>query len=92
MRSSFLQKQALTKSLQNNCSKQQQTLPGKLVSAFEKDFTIDVLLLKKLREAKIKASKGKKNYNVDADADVNADADVEIPMLRFPNGRFKLMF
>ena len=74
----------LTTSLQNNCSKQQQTLPGKLAIVFEKDFTIDVLLYKKLRKAKIKASKGKKSYN--ADADVNADAGAEIPMSRFPNG------
>ena len=51
-RSSFLQKQALTTSLQNKCSKLQQTLPGKLASVFEKDFTIDVLLHKKLRKAK----------------------------------------
>ena len=29
---------------------------GKLASACEKDFTIDVLLLKKLQEAKLKAS------------------------------------
>ena len=62
----------LTTSLQNNCSKQQQTLPGKLGSVFEKDFTIDVLLYKKLRKAKIKASKGKKKiYNVDADAEIS---------------------
>ena len=59
-RSSFLQKQALTTSLQNNCSKQQQTLSGKLASLFEKDFTIDVLLHKKLQKAKIKAWKSKK--------------------------------
>ena len=75
----------LTTSLQNNCSKQQQTLPGKLASVFEKDFTIDVLLHKKLREAKINASKGKKNYNVHADAEVSADADAEMLMPRFPN-------
>ena len=30
------------------------------VSVFEKDFTIDVLLQKKLRKAKIMASKGQK--------------------------------
>ena len=70
----------LKTSLQNNCSKQQRTLPGKLPSVFEKDFTIDVLLLKKLRKAK-------KNYNADANADFNADADAEMPMPRFPNGR-----
>ena len=58
-------------SLQNNCSKQQQTLLGKLASVFEKDFTIGVLLHKKLLKAKIKASKSKKNYNA------------EIPMPRF---------
>ena len=69
-------------SLQNNCSKQQQTLSGKLASVFEKDFTIDVLLNKKLQKAKIKASKGKKTSNADA------DADAEMPMLRFPNGLF----
>ena len=57
--------------------------PRKLASVFEKDFTIDVLLHKKLRKAKIKASKGKKICN--------ADADAEIPMLRFPNGRNKLL-
>ena len=74
-------------SLQNNCSKQQQTLSGKLASVFEKYFTIDVLLNKKLRKAQIKASKGKKNCNADADAD--ADADAEMPMPRFPNGRDK---
>ena len=44
---------------------------AKDVSVFEKDFTIDVLLHKKLRKAK-------KNYN--------ADAAVEMPMPRFPNG------
>ena len=47
-------------SLQNNCSKQQQTLPGNLASIFEKDFIIDVLLHKKLRKAK-------KFYNADAE-------------------------
>ena len=74
------------KSLQNNRSKQKQTLSGKLASVFEKDFIIDVLVNKKLRKAKIKAWKGKKNYNADANADVNADADGEMPMPRFPNG------
>ena len=54
--------------LQNNCSYQQQTLPGKFTSVFEKNFTIDVLLRKKLQKAK-------KIYNADADANVNADAD-----------------
>ena len=82
-RSSFLQKQALTTSLQNNCSKEQQTRSGKLASVFEKDFTIDVLLHKKLQKAKLKASKGKKKSN--ADADVNADTDIGKPMPRFPN-------
>ena len=76
----------LATSLQNNCSKQQHTLSGKLASVFEKDIIIDVLLNKKLRKAKIKVSKGKKNCNADADADVNADADAEMPMPRFPNG------
>ena len=70
----------------NDISKQQQTLPGKLASVFEKDFTIDVLLHKKLRKTKIKTSKSKKIYNADAGADVNADADAEMPMPRFPNG------
>ena len=60
----FLQKQALTTSLQNICSKQQQTLSGKLARVFEKDFTIDVLLNKKLWKAKIKASKGKKDFTM----------------------------
>ena len=49
-------------SIQNNCSKQQQTLSEKLAVVFEKDFTIDALLNKKLREAKIKASKGKRIF------------------------------
>ena len=70
-------------SLQNNCSKQQQTLSGKLATVFEKDFTVDVLLYKKLQEAKIKVSKGKKISNA------NADADAEMPIPRFPNGRRK---
>ena len=78
-------------SLQNNCSKQQQTLPGKLASVFEKDFTIDVLLHKKLRKAKIKAWKGKKNYNADSDVYIKADADAEMPMPRFPNGLIHLI-
>ena len=68
----------LTTSLQNNCSKQQQTLPGKLASVFEKDFTIDVLLYKKLRKVKLKASKDQKIHNADVDAGVNADANAEI--------------
>ena len=86
MQSSFLQKQALTRSLQNHCSKQQQqTLPGKPASVFEKDYAIDVLLHKKLWKAKIKASKVKKKFNADGNADVNADADAEMPMPRFPN-------
>ena len=63
---------------QNNCSKQQQTLSGKLASVFEKDFTIDALPSRKLRKGKIKALKGKKNYNTDADTDVNVDAGAEI--------------
>ena len=63
---------------QNNCSKQQQTLSGKLASVFEKDFTIDALPSRKLRKGKIKALKGRKNYNTDADTDVNADAGAEI--------------
>ena len=78
----------LTTSLQNNCSKQQQTLSGKLESVFEKDFTIDVLINKKLRKAKIKASKF---YYANADADVNTDADDEMPMPRFPNGQLPLI-
>ena len=90
-RSSFLQKQALTTSLQNNCSKQQQTISGKLTSVFEKDFTIAVLLHKKLQKAKIKASKGKKISNADANADVNTDVDAALPMPRFPNGPFVFM-
>ena len=77
----FLSSEASAKDVSTeNCSKQQRTLPGKLPSVFEKDFTIDVLLLKKLRKAK-------KNYNADANADFNADADAEMPMPRFPNGR-----
>ena len=76
-------------SLQNNCSKKQQTLSGKLASVFEKYFTIDVLLNKKLRKVQIKASKSKKKCNADADTDVNADADAEMPMPRFANGRDK---
>ena len=81
---------AITTSLQNNCSKQRQTLPGKLAYIFEKDFTIDVLLHKELWKAKIKALKGKKNYNADPDAhaDISANADAEMPMPRFPNGHF----
>ena len=54
----------LTTSLQNNCSKQQQTLSTKLESVFEKDITIDVLINKKLRKAKIKASEGKKKFTM----------------------------
>ena len=73
----------LTTSLQNNCSKQQQTLPGKLASVFEKDFTIDVLNL-----GKNLGFERQRKYNADADADVNVDADAEMPMPRFPNGHF----
>ena len=67
-------------SLQNNWSKQQQTLPGKLANVFEKEYIINVLLHKKLWKAKIKASKGKKNY---------ADADAEMPMPKFAIGPYK---
>ena len=42
---SFLQKQMLTGSLQNNCSKQQLKLPGRPASVLQKDFTMDVLPL-----------------------------------------------
>ena len=49
-------------SLQNNCSKQQQTLSVKRASVF--GFTIEVLFNKKLQKAKIKASKGKKNFTM----------------------------
>ena len=77
-------------SVQNNCSKQQQTLPGKVASVFEKDFTIYILLCRKLQKAKVKALKGKKGYN--ADADVNADADAEMQMPRFPNDLYENSF
>ena len=52
---------------------------AKDVSVFEKDFTIDVLLHKKLRKAK-------KIYNADA------DADAKMLMPKFPNDHFRLMF
>ena len=48
----LLQKQTLTGSLQNNCSKQQLKLPGRPASVLEKDFTMDILLHKKLPKAK----------------------------------------
>ena len=50
--SSFLQKQVLTGSLQNNCSKQQLKVPGRPASVLQKDFTIDVLPLNKLPKTK----------------------------------------
>ena len=68
----FFQKQALMTSLQNNCSKQQQTLSGNFASVLEKDFTIDVLLHKKLQKTLIKTLKGKKI----------SDADAEMPIPR----------
>ena len=70
--------------LQNNFSKQQEALPGKLASVFQKDFTIFVLLYKKLRKAKTKASKGKKDFSKKS----NADAEAEMRIPRFANGRF----
>ena len=42
----------LTGFLQNNCSRQWLKLPGKPASVLEKDFTMDVLLYKKLPKAK----------------------------------------
>ena len=42
---SFLQKQMLMGSLQNNCSKQQLKRPGQSARVLQKDFTMDVLLL-----------------------------------------------
>ena len=74
----FFQKQALTMSLQNNCSKQQQILSVNLAIVFEKDFTVDVWLHKQHQKRKIKALKDKKNSN--------ADANAEMPLPRFPNG------
>ena len=72
----FFQKQALTMSLQNNCSKQQQMLSVNLAIVFEKDFTVDVWLHKQLQKRKIKALKGKKNFQCwcqcrDADAEIS---------------------
>ena len=55
----FFQKQALTGSLQSNCSKQQLKVLGRTASVSEKDFTMNVLFHKKLQRAKIKTSKGK---------------------------------
>ena len=61
------------------------------MSVFEKDFTTDNLLHKKLRKAKIKVSKGRKKYNFDANGDVSADSDAEMLMPRFPNGPFNII-
>ena len=57
----LFQEQALMDSLQNHCSKQQLKLPRRPVSVLEKDFTVDVLLSKRLRKSKIKTSK-RKNF------------------------------
>ena len=56
---------------------------AKDVSVFEKDFTIDVLLHKKLRKAKIKTSKGKKKFTMPM------PMQTSMPMLMpiFPNGQ-----
>ena len=70
---SFLQKQMLTGSLQNNCSKQQLKFPGRPASVLQKDFTMDVLPLNKLPKAK-------SNF-------CNVNGDAEMPMPRFSNGR-----
>ena len=69
----LLQKQTLTGSLQNNCSKQQLKLLGRPANVLEKDFTMNVSLHKKLPKAK-------KIF-------CNVNADVEMPLPRFPNGR-----
>ena len=59
MCSSFCQKQVLTGSIQNNCSKQQLKLPGDPAGVLEKNFLMDILLYKELRKAKLKTLKGK---------------------------------
>ena len=69
----LLQKQTLLGSLQNTCSKQQLKLRGRPTGVLEKDFTVDVLLHKKLTTAK-------QDF-------CNVNADAEMPMPRFPNGR-----
>ena len=59
LRSCLLQKQELTGSLQNNCSKQQLKLADRPASVLEKDVLVDFLLYNKPRKAKSKTSKGK---------------------------------
>ena len=46
-------------SIQNNCSKQQQTLSEKLAVVFEKDFTIDALLTRNFGRQKLRLRKAK---------------------------------
>ena len=65
-------------------SKQRPKLLGKSANVLENDFTMDVLLHKKLRKAKIKTSQGNKSF-------YNADSDAEMPMPRFLNGQEKLL-
>ena len=58
---SFLHKQALTGSPQNNCCKQllKRRLPRRPANVFQKGFLLDLLLHNKPQIAKIKTSKGK---------------------------------
>ena len=60
--SCFFQKQELTGFLQSNCSKQQLKFARRLADVLEKDFTMDVLICKKLRRAKLKTSKRKIDF------------------------------
>ena len=55
----FLQKQVVTVSLQNNCSKQQLKLSRTLASVLETFFATEFLLWKKFRMTKFKTSKDK---------------------------------
>ena len=71
LRSCLLQKQALTGSLQNNCSKQQLKLADRPASVLEKDVLVDFYFTINLERQNLKLRKAKWNLSND-----NADVDV----------------
>ena len=82
---SFLQKQALTGSLQKNCSKQKLKPSSKACKCYEKDFLVDVLLHNKPRKTKIKTSKSKIKF-----LQYRCRRPCQCLMPVFPNGPAKL--
>ena len=58
----FLFSEAGAGFLQSNCSKQQLKFARRLADVLKKDFTMDVLICKKLRRAKLKTSKRKIDF------------------------------